>query len=79
MSPRDPQPTTHRETGAATPAPLNRGVVAGSLLVTTIVLCGGVGFGIGALIGVPVVLGLLGLFAGLVAGFVLVHARFRDL
>lgn len=79
MSPRDPQPTTHREKSAATPAPLNRGVVAGSLLVTTIVLGGGLGFGIGALIGVPVVLGLLGLFAGLVAGFVLVHARFRDL
>jgi hypothetical protein len=53
--------------------------VAGTLLVTTMLLCAGVGLGIGALVGVPVLLGLAGLFAGLVAGFALVYVRFRDL
>jgi hypothetical protein len=56
-----------------------RGAVAGSLLVGTIVLCAAVGFGLGAAVGAPVVLGLVGLFAGLVAGFVVVYARFKDL
>jgi hypothetical protein len=31
------------------------------------------------LVGAAVALGLVGLFAGLLAGFALVHARFREL
>jgi hypothetical protein len=50
---------------------------AGAMLVATIVSCAGAGFGIGALIGFPVPLGLVGLFVGLIAGFALVYARFK--
>ncbi|MEA2270735.1 MAG: hypothetical protein QOI85_1162 [Chloroflexota bacterium] len=56
-----------------------RGAVAGSLLVATIVLCALVGFGLGALVGAPVALGLAGLFAGVPIGIVMVARRFRDL
>jgi hypothetical protein len=38
---------------------------------------GAAGFGLGSLMGLAVPLGLLGLFAGLIVGLVLVHARFR--
>jgi 4-hydroxybenzoate polyprenyltransferase len=61
------------------PRPTNRGAVAGSLLLATIVLCAAIGFGIGAVVGAPVPLGLTGLFAGLVAGFAVVYTRFKDL
>ena len=56
-----------------------RGAVAGSLLVATIVLCAAAGFGVGALVGAPVPLGLAGLFAGVPLGIVVVIRRFRDL
>jgi hypothetical protein len=59
--------------------PTMRGAVAGSLLVATIVLCAGIGFGVGALIGATVPLGLVGLFAGVALGIVLVIRRFGDL
>jgi hypothetical protein len=49
------------------------------LLLAALVGCGAVGFGLGALIGAPVVLGVVGLFAGGVAGFFAVYARFKDL
>jgi hypothetical protein len=49
------------------------------MLVATIVLCALVGYGIGALVGAPIALGLLGLFVGPIAGIALVRARFRDL
>ena len=53
--------------------------VAGSLIVATIVLCAGFGFGLGALVGLAVPLGIVGLFAGVAAGLALVITRFRDL
>ncbi len=56
-----------------------RAAAAGGTLVATILLCGGVGLGIGALVGAPVALGLLGLFVGPIAGIAIVHSRFRDL
>lgn len=56
-----------------------RGAVAGSLLVATIILCAAIGFGIGALVGAAVPLGLLGLIVGPVVGIALVRSRFRDL
>ena len=59
--------------------PTMRGAVAGSLLVATIILCAGVGFGLGAVVGAPVPLGLVGLFAGVVIGIVLVIRRFGDI
>jgi hypothetical protein len=59
--------------------PTMRGAVAGSLLVATIVLCAAVGFGVGALVGAAVPLGLVGLFAGVALGIVLVIRRFGDL
>ena len=61
------------------PKPTMRGSVAGTMIVATIILCAGIGFGIGALVGAPVALGLLGLFAGPVVGIALVRSRFRDL
>jgi len=59
--------------------PTMRGAVAGSLLVGAIVLCAAVGFGLGALVGATVPLGLAGLFAGVVAGILVVRDRFSDL
>lgn len=53
-------------------------VVAGSLLVATLLLCAAIGFGLGALVGAPVPLGILGLFVGFAAGIAVVIERFRD-
>jgi hypothetical protein len=52
---------------------------AGLMLLCTILLCAAAGFGLGVLVGLPVPLGLAGLFVGAVAGFGLVYARFKDL
>jgi hypothetical protein len=56
-----------------------RGAVAGYVLLATILLCAAVGLGLGALVGAAVPLGLAGLFAGAVAGIVVVARRFGDL
>jgi hypothetical protein len=56
-----------------------RGAVAGSLVVATIVLCGAIGLGVGAVVGVPVPLGIAGVFTGAVIGNVVVARRFGDL
>ena len=53
--------------------------LAGFMLVVTAVLCGGGGVGIGAAIGAPALLGVLGLFIGFGAGFALVYTRFKDI
>jgi F0F1-type ATP synthase assembly protein I len=70
-------------TDRPTPSPRRpatmRGAVAGSLLVATIVLGAAVGFGLGALVGASVPLGLVGLFAGVALGIVLVIRRFGDI
>jgi hypothetical protein len=52
---------------------------AGAMLIGGMVACGGAGYGIGSLVGLAVPLGLVGLFAGVVVGVALVHARFRRL
>jgi hypothetical protein len=49
------------------------------VLVATILLCAAIGFGVGALVGAPVPLGLAGLFAGVPLGIVVVIRRFGDL
>jgi hypothetical protein len=59
--------------------PTMRGAVAGSLLVATIVACAAAGFGLGALVGATVPLGLVGLFCGVALGIVLVIRRFGDI
>jgi hypothetical protein len=48
-------------------------------MIAAIITCGAVGYGIGSLVGAAVPLGLAGLFAGLVVGFAVVHARFRGI
>jgi predicted ABC-type sugar transport system permease subunit len=59
--------------------PVNRGAIAGMLIVASIILCGGIGLGLGSLLGATALLAIAGVFAGLVLGFYLVYARFRDL
>ena len=54
-------------------------VVAGSLIVASIILCAAIGFGVGALVGLAVPLGIVGVFAGVFGGVALVITRFRDL
>ena len=61
------------------PRPRNAGRTPGTLLISPAILCGAIGLGIGSLLGVPALLTILGVFAGLIGGFFLVHARFRDL
>ena len=58
--------------------PTMRGMVAGSLIVATIVLCGAVGLALGAVVGAPP-LGVAGVFIGAVIGNVVVARRFGDL
>jgi hypothetical protein len=62
-----------------TDRPTNRGAVAGSVLVTCIVLGTLIGLGLGTLVGAPALLAIAGVFVGLVLGFVLVYQRFKDL
>jgi hypothetical protein len=52
---------------------------AGVLLVSTILLCAAVGLGIGALIGAPAALAIVGGFVGVGGGFWIVYSRFKDL
>ena len=52
---------------------------AGLSLIGAMVAGSAAGYGLGSLVGLAVPLGLLGLFAGLVAGPALVYARFRRL
>lgn len=59
--------------------PRNRGAVAGTLIVATIVLCALVGLGVGALVGLAAPLGIAGVFIGVALGIVLVIKRFGDL
>jgi hypothetical protein len=53
--------------------------LAGFMLVTTAVIMAAAGLGIGALVGAPALLGILGLFIGFGLGFALVYTRFRDI
>jgi hypothetical protein len=59
--------------------PSNRGAEAGMMLLTAMLACAGLGFGLGTVIGAPVALGVVGLFAGAIAGFFVVYTRFKDL
>jgi hypothetical protein len=52
---------------------------AGALLVGAILLCAAVGLALGALLGVPTLLALVGGFVGVGVGFRIVYSRFKDL
>jgi hypothetical protein len=52
---------------------------AGALLIGTILVCAGIGLGIGALVGAPALLALAGGFIGVGLGFRIVYDRFRDI
>ena len=52
---------------------------AGISLIAAMPVRSVAGYGLGSVVGLAVPLGLLGLFAGLVAGLALVYARFRRL
>ena len=52
---------------------------AGALLIGTIVLCAGVGLGLGALVGAPALLAIAGGAVGVVGGFRVVYGRFKDI
>jgi hypothetical protein len=64
---------------------MNRGspaadaAAAGAYLIASIVLSGALGFGLGSLVDLAVPLGIVGVFAGFVAGMALVYARYRRL
>jgi hypothetical protein len=53
--------------------------LAGLMIVSTAVLCGGIGAGLGALIGALMPLAIVGVFIGFGLGFRLVYTRYRDL
>ena len=52
---------------------------AGLTLVAVILLGGGMGLGLGALVGLAAPLGIVGVFIGFAAGLFLVYTRFRDM
>ena len=51
---------------------------AGLMVVATMAIGALSGYGLGSLVDLAVPFGLAGLFAGIVGGFALVYARFRD-
>lgn len=53
--------------------------MAGMSMVGAMLAGAAAGYGLGSLVGLAVPLGLVGLFAGVGAGFALVYARFRRL
>jgi hypothetical protein len=52
---------------------------AGFTLLATVLLCAGLGLGIGFVLGAPALLAVVGVFAGFAVGFRLVYTRFRDI
>jgi hypothetical protein len=52
--------------------------MAGFMIVSTALLCAGIGLGIGALFGAAMPLAIVGVFIGFGLGFRLVYARFKD-
>jgi hypothetical protein len=53
--------------------------LAGMMLVSSMLLCAAVGFGVGLAFGAQVPLAFAGGFIGLFVGFRLVYTRFKDL
>jgi hypothetical protein len=59
--------------------PIARGAAAGLMLLASLLLCGALGAGVGALTGAVGIFLALGIFIGFVAGIAAVRARFPDL
>jgi hypothetical protein len=60
--------------------PTRADAATAGISVIGVMIAGAVGgYALGSLVGLAVPLGLVGLFAGLVGGLALVHARFRRL
>ena len=53
--------------------------IAGIVLVVTVALTAGIGFAVGALVGLSVPLGLAGVFIGFGLGLRYVYTRFKDI
>ena len=53
--------------------------MAGIMLVVIVAICSGIGFAIGALLGIAVPLGLAGIFIGFGLGLRYVYTRFKDI
>jgi hypothetical protein len=52
---------------------------AGMLLVSSLVACAAIGFGVGSALGAKVPLAFAGGVIGLILGFTIVYSRFKDL
>jgi len=68
-----------RRSGSRTPSRGAGPAGAGALLIGTILACAAAGLGVGAVVGAPVLLALVGGFAGVGVGLWVVYDRFRDL
>jgi hypothetical protein len=67
------------ETAKVTNSPARGTAGAGALLIAAIVACAGLGLALGALVGIPVPLAIVGGAVGVVVGFRVVYARFKDI
>lgn len=61
------------------PPPRTSAAGAGMMLLVTIVVCAGVGFGVGEALGSSALGAVAGGFIGLMAGFALVYTRFKNI
>ena len=61
------------------PEPSRNAAAAGIMLLLTIVLCSGVGAGVGAAVGEPGLAAAGGGFVGIFLGFALVYARYKQI
>ena len=52
---------------------------AGLTVLASVILCAGVGLGIGYAVGAPAALAIIGVFVGFGVGFRLVYTRFRHI
>lgn len=52
---------------------------AGALLIAVILLCAAAGYGLGSLVGLPIIFGALGLLGGFVLGMAAVYVRYRGI
>ena len=62
-----------------TEGPAGNTAGAGALLIGTIILCAGIGLGLGAIVGAPAPLAIAGGAVGVVGGFRVVYGRFKDI
>lgn len=59
--------------------PTRADAATAGISVIVVMISAAAGYALGSLVGLAVPLGLVGLFAGVVGGLALVHARFRRL